>query len=38
MKTIANHERHKIKQNSESYKKNKKNKYEYHQSSRINNV
>ena len=38
MKTITNYERHKMKQNSENYKKNRKNKHEYHQSSKIDSV
>ena len=38
MKTITNCERHKTKQNSKNYKKNKKNKHEYYWSSRTNNA
>ena len=38
MKTIANCERHKMKQNSKSHKRNRRSKYEYHQSLRTNSV
>ena len=38
MKTITNHEKHKMKQNSKNYKKNERSKHEYYQSLRTNNV
>ena len=38
MKTITNCEKHKMKWNNKSYKRNRKNKHEYHQSSRMNSV
>ena len=38
MKIIANYKRHKMKQNSENHKKNERNKNEYCQSSRTNNI
>ena len=38
MKTITNHEKYKTKWNNKSHKKNRRNKHEYCQSSRINNV
>ena len=37
-KTIINYEKHKIKQNSKNHEKDRKNKHEYHQSSRTNSV
>ena len=38
MKTVVNCERHKKKQNSKSHERNKKNKHEHCQTSRINSV
>ena len=38
MKTITNHERHKIKWNSKNHKKNRKNKHEHHWLLETNNV
>ncbi len=38
MKTIANYERYKMKQNSDCYKRNERNKHEHCQSSETNDV
>ena len=37
-KTIANNKKHKMKWNSESHERNRRDKHEYHQSSRTNSV